>query len=199
MLAGLKRLLEQGYFTESKTQQETEIEFFRASDTISAFLTEMAIFDKNIVTPRSKALTAYKNYCDVLGLDAENEKKFTQRLKETPKISVTLIRNPQERAWKGLSLKTIDDDGKITQNDTLDTHDTRVAYAPVLDSSKREGRGTPPFAVSSVSPVSRFCSEECQNFDKPSCVAPNWQSLNKMSELPLNCPGYSYVAAGEDP
>jgi phage/plasmid-associated DNA primase len=44
MLEGLQRLLSQGYFTESKSQEETEIAFERASDTISAFLKEMAVF-----------------------------------------------------------------------------------------------------------------------------------------------------------
>lgn len=124
MLTGLKRLLEQGYFTESKTQQETEAEFLRASDTIGAFLTELGIFDKNLVTTRSKAFEAYKNYCDVLGLEAENEKKFTARLKETPRISVTSVKKPkQERAWKGVSFKEITDEGTIKTN-TEDTRDT---------------------------------------------------------------------------
>ena len=43
MLQGLKRLLEQGHFTESKTQRETEVEFLRASDTSSAFIKDMFI------------------------------------------------------------------------------------------------------------------------------------------------------------
>jgi P4 family phage/plasmid primase-like protien len=125
MLEGLQRLLTQGYFTESKTQQETEAEFLRASDTISSFITELCIFDKNSYTTRNDAFEAYKNYCDILGLDAENEKKFTSRLKETPKISVGFIRKPkQERVWKGLALKKIDDDGKIDQNVTLTTFAT---------------------------------------------------------------------------
>jgi len=45
----------------------------------------------------------------------------------------------------------------------------------------------------------RFCSEECKNFDKPSCQAPNWQSLNKKSEIPLGCPGYAYIVEIEEP
>jgi P4 family phage/plasmid primase-like protien len=189
MLAGLKRLLEQGYFTESKTQQETEIEFFRASDTISAFLTEMAIFDKNRVTTRSEAFTAYKNYCEVLGLDAEIEKKFTQRLKETPKISVCFVRTPkQERAWKGLGLKDIDDDGKITENATLATLATpkggvspSTDYGESLDRKVEENRSTPS-AVAAVAVVAeksitnddsqRFCGD-CGKFHLASCGFPN--------------------------
>ncbi len=206
MLKGLQRLLSQGYFTESKTQLETEIEFFRASDTISAFLTEMAILDKNRVTTRNEAFEAYKNYCDVLCLDPEPEKKFTQRLKNTPKISVCFVRIPkQERAWKGLGLKNIDDDGKITQNATLATLATRegvVIPRDISEISKNEVSINTHFPVASVASVARnypnrFCSEECKNFDRPSCMAPNWQSLNKKSELPCSCKGYSYLGAQE--
>jgi P4 family phage/plasmid primase-like protien len=113
MLDGLKRLLAQGHFTQSKTQQETEMEFQKASDSISAFLTEMGVFNRILVTTRSKAFDSYKNYCDVFGLFAESEKKFTVRLKETPKIAVGMVTNPRERAWKGLGLNAIDDDGKV--------------------------------------------------------------------------------------
>ena len=56
MLEGLKRLLTQGYFTESRTQNETELEYEKASDSISAFLTEMGIFDKNLVTTQERSL-----------------------------------------------------------------------------------------------------------------------------------------------
>jgi putative DNA primase/helicase len=153
MLAGLKRLLDQGFFTESKTQQETEAEFLRASDTISSFLTELCIFDKNLITTRSEALEAYKNYCDVLSLEPENEKKFTARLKDTPRVSVTLVRKPkQERAWKGLGLKAITDEGTILNFVTLDTANTGVYPQTNLENSKYiEGSSRP---VSDVSPVS---------------------------------------------
>jgi P4 family phage/plasmid primase-like protien len=116
MLEGLQRLLTQGYFTESKSQEETEIEFQRASDTISAFIKEMAIFNKNLVTTRSDAFDAYKNYCDIFGLEAENDKKFTQRLKETPKIkaTTTTAKGNRLRAWQGLGLKKLNEDGTVS-------------------------------------------------------------------------------------
>lgn len=116
MLQGLRRLLSQGVFTESKSQEETEIEFQRASDTISAFIKEMVILSKNLVTIRSDAYEAYKNYCDMFGLEAENDKKFTQRLKETPKIKVTTTtaKGSRLRAWQGLGLKKLNDDGTVS-------------------------------------------------------------------------------------
>jgi P4 family phage/plasmid primase-like protien len=123
MLQGLQRLLEQGYFTESKTQRETEAAFLRASDTISGWLHEVGIKDKNRVTTRSEATESYKSYCEVYGLITESEQEFTKKLKEVSWITVCSVKKPkQERAWKGLGLLRIDDDGKIT--DTVDTQDT---------------------------------------------------------------------------
>ena len=115
MLEGLKRLLEQRHFTQGKTQKETEILFQRASDSITAFKTEMLIFDKNLVVTRSQVFDAYKEYCDLYGLEADNEKRFTQALKETPKISATTVSKPKrERAWKGIGLKHLNDDDTVT-------------------------------------------------------------------------------------
>ena len=61
------------------------------------------------------------------------------------------------------------------------------------NSKKEQDKNGVP-SVLSV-PKNRYCSEECVNFDKPTCSAPNWQSLNKVSEIPLKCPGYSYIGA----
>jgi hypothetical protein len=43
----------------------------------------------------------------------------------------------------------------------------------------------------------RFCYVECVNFDKPSCAAKNWGSLNRESEVPMKCCGYTQANAGE--
>ncbi|MGA3289820.1 MAG: phage/plasmid primase, P4 family [Candidatus Bathyarchaeia archaeon] len=45
----------------------------------------------------------------------------------------------------------------------------------------------------------RFCSVECANFDKKECCHPaGWANLNKQTELPCKCPGYSYIGAPEE-
>jgi hypothetical protein len=202
MLTGLKRLLEQGYFTESKTQQETEAEFLRASDPVNAFISEMLDFDKQKVTARSDVLEAYKNYCEVLGLEVDNEKKFTQKLKDTPKIGSCVVRNPRmERAWKGIGLKQIDDDGNIIESVT---HVTLVTRLPLRsDSENLLDIGENKTRVTSVTSVTnpevlkdRFCAIECENFNKPSC--PFFiQKLSKDYLLPLKCYGFKAPIPGE--
>jgi putative DNA primase/helicase len=114
MLQGLQRLLINNCFSESKSQEETEILFERASDTISAFLKEMAVFGKNYAVLRSYAFDLYKEYCEVFGLDQESDKKFTQRLKETR--GITAGKRQGERIWKGVTFKEISEDGEISQN-----------------------------------------------------------------------------------
>jgi P4 family phage/plasmid primase-like protien len=111
MLEGLQRLLTQGYFTESKSQLETEIAFERASDTISAFLKEMAVYGKDYVTYRSYAWDCYKEYCEIFGLEQESDKKFTQRLKETR--GITPCKKDGDRAWRGVTFRNINEDGEI--------------------------------------------------------------------------------------
>ncbi len=197
-LEGLHRLLTQGYFTESKTQQKTEIEFQKTSDTIGAFLTEMAVFDKRIVTTRSEAFEKYKDYCEVFGLESENEKVFTARLKETPKITVSTVSKPKrERAWKGLGLKQLDDEGIVTAITDV-TGQIPLTLSENLKNSKDISHVTSVPSVTEGTFPNRYCQDECANFDKPTCTAPNWKALNQNSLLPMQCPGYAYVGAVDE-
>ena len=93
MMIGKKQLLKNGKFTMSKTQRETEILFERASNTINAFIVEMAIKNKNFVTTREEAYEAYKNYCEVFDLDVENDKKFTVKMREEKGVTKCKTKN----------------------------------------------------------------------------------------------------------
>ena len=118
MLEGLQRLLANGFFTESKTQKDIELEFQRVSDTIGAFLNELGIFGKNFTCTRAKAYEAYENYCEVYGLEPENVKDFTQELEHTPKVSKG--KKGGERYWKGVSFNS------ITELDDEDSTQTKL-------------------------------------------------------------------------
>ena len=177
MLEGLQRLLSQGYFTESKSQEETEVAFERASDSISAFIKEMAIFGKNYVTLRSAAYSLYKDYCDVFGLEQENEKKFTQSMKETKGVTQGRIKN--ERAWKGVTFKEISDDGKIINKCTDCTLRTRFSPSDISEGEiEKKESSTRVRTVQSV----RKCGD-CLLFHKPGCVYPG----SNFDKIPENC------------
>ena len=136
MLEGLKRLLSQGHFTQGKSQKETEILFQRTSDSLTAFITEMAISDKILTTTRKDAYEAYKNYCDVLGLYAVNEQLFTAKLKQTPHVTVTTVSHPSKlRAWKGIGFKFMDDDGKVSAVSEV----SPLILSPIYQSHLKDG------------------------------------------------------------
>jgi hypothetical protein len=71
-------------------------------------------------------------------------------------------------------------------------------FEVVPKGSRREMRIWKTTPLETPPTPKRYCSVECVNFDKPSCTAPNWGDLNKLSEIPLRCPGYSYIGAPEE-
>jgi putative DNA primase/helicase len=179
MLEGLHRLLVNGCFTESKSQEETELLFERASDSIGAFLKEMVVYDKNLVTTRSDAFTSYKDYCDFYGLDADNEKKFTQRLKETPRVSVTTVSHPKrERAWRGIGLKNLKDDTDVTD---VTGKGGLYPLAYFKESNNREESSTPVTSVTGVTENPKNCGH-CVKFRMPNCDSEAWESRNGNDE-----------------
>ena len=94
----------------------------RQSDTIHAFLNEVVDFIKNGVITRSEYYQNYKNYCDVFGLDPESNRRFTQVMQGTKGISECKIGN--ERSWKGVRCKKIDEDGLIKDVSSTDSTDS---------------------------------------------------------------------------
>jgi hypothetical protein len=200
MLEGLKRLLSQGYFTESRSQAQTEIAFERASDTIRAFITEMAIFDKNRVTTRTEAYEAYKRYCDVHGLENESDKKFTQKLKNTPRVSVSTVPPNNQRAWKGLGLKQLNDEGSLAdlthlshfEESTLDESQT-IQISPSASDQKSVKSVNGPFGES-PEPLAK----DCIHFHLASCSHPNPTCLTPLNPCPSTCRSFGVLPSFED-
>ena len=64
---------------------------------------------------------------------------------------------------------------------------------------EKEAETTAEQSIAVVLPNStseRFCYDECNNFDKPSCCHPEgWANLKQKTPLPLACPGYSYIGS----
>ena len=106
MLTGLHALLCQNDFSKSKTTEETTIEFKRISDTIGAWLQEKTQINPEKYTIRTEAFEHYKTYCDDIEAAPETKTKFTQRLKDTPRIRDSSVRenDKKERAWLNLEL-----------------------------------------------------------------------------------------------
>jgi len=117
-LEGLQRLLKKGMFTQTKSQDEIQAEFLRASDSIGAWLNDATTIDRkqNLVTDRAKAYDHYKNYCEIFGLNHETKPKFTQRLRDTKGIldKRTRVQGKLDRYWFGLGLKNLSEMENVT-------------------------------------------------------------------------------------
>ena len=190
-LDGLQRLLIQGFFTQSKTQKDTEIEFTRVTHPPSAFILEKAVFDKNVETMRSTALTYYQNYCEEIGVNADARYLTDALNKLAPKVRAgwTKIKGKNERVWKGIAFKKGDGDD-LPQIPQLPQHNLLTIISSPKNNKKIEN------GVASVAnPLSevknrRYCSVECKNFDKPSCFSDHWADFTVKTTLPCNCPGF---------
>lgn len=189
MLEGLRRLLSQGVFTESKSQKETMLEFQRVSDSISAFLTEQCILGPNGVTARSSAYDCYKEYCDMIGAQPENDKAFTQRLKNTPRIKAgwTRVAGKAERAWEGFSVKPIQDE--VATHATVAT----LLSTPVTISEKSDNYSESTRRVANVASVAET-AKDCANFHLSSCSHPNPDCLLPTNSCPGNCRSFKPIA-----
>ena len=123
MLEGLQRLLCNGRFTESKTQNETQTAFLRHSDPINAFLNEFVDYEKNFAVKRSEFYEGHKDYCEVFGLRVETMPKFTQRILNTKGIYTYRI-GRNDRGWRGVKLRSFNDNDEIVKDCILRTERT---------------------------------------------------------------------------
>ena len=129
-LTGLQRLLCNGIFTTSKTQAETELDFLRASDSISAFINETATYDKTLLTSIEDVKTAYNSYCDFYGLDVENEKRLAVKLSDLPHVKHTAkrIEGIQHKVWEGVNFKILKE---IDENNPKEVGQTKLSVKTV--------------------------------------------------------------------
>jgi P4 family phage/plasmid primase-like protien len=171
MLEGLQRLLKNGKFTESRSQQETETAFLRASDTIGAFLKEIAVIDrtKTKYAGRKEALEAYKEYCEYYGLENLNEKILTQRLKDTRGISEgkRFIQSlgKRDRAWVGLELKKLPEDSESGTDGTAGMNyytQTNLSNDKKIEESKDDVPSVPLVPESDVENYQQLVCYFCQ-------------------------------------
>jgi P4 family phage/plasmid primase-like protien len=157
MLEGLHRLCLNGDFTLSKTTQEVILEFKRTSDPIGAWMEDMCVFDVAGFVSRKAAFEDYKNYCDQeLGKAPETERRFYQRLRDTPKVKD--YESSKERGFKGIRLKNSDDkpdeQGQTqltsTSNTTVTTDNFNCQKIPSAAHSQKNEAQKPVVSVVAV-------------------------------------------------
>jgi len=81
-LAGLKRMKQTEIFSSSKEMKKNKNKYKAHNDTVSAFLQEKAVMDKEAKIVGKKFHENYQRYCEKQGLDAQSRKTFTRILKQ---------------------------------------------------------------------------------------------------------------------
>lgn len=204
------KLFTQGYFSVSKTQLETEIMFNRVTDNISAFISEMVIIDKNVITPRTVAVNTYLEYCEEIGVEPRKASELTQGLQRIPKVKDGWINTPTKaRAWIGLGLRTeiLPHLPQLPQQNILSIFENPknkenkkgvVSVVAVVNPKEEqlkvvtEENGLRRVEVNPDTFKAPICSEVCQSYGKPSCP---WfiQKIPNDFVKPLRCHGYVKV------
>jgi len=173
MLEGLKRLNEKAQFTTSKSTEEMELEFEKASNPFNAWLIENCVFISNAYILRDDANENYENYCNELEVTKDSKKVFYEKMRTTPKIKDTrkFIAGKAERVFEGISLKNMTDM----------TDMTGAQYRECLEDSNIEQVSTPVKGVISVMEEPFFIkcfdcqktlnkNEVCTFQQKPYCI-----------------------------
>ncbi len=107
MVNGLKLLIEEKGFGESKSTNDIKREFEKLSDTIIAFFNEQCVKNAQSVAPKETIYNAYKTYCEDQGLTIEGKTKFSQRIAEQPGVKEDRqqIEGKTMRCWRGIMVK----------------------------------------------------------------------------------------------
>jgi len=93
MIEGAKRLIQnKGKFTETKSQEETIIQFKRATDPIAAFIAECLKFDPNSIIAKIKVYDYYKKYCEIINVSNESNTKLNESPNSEAKIKPVSVR-----------------------------------------------------------------------------------------------------------
>ncbi|MGD0451454.1 MAG: phage/plasmid primase, P4 family [Candidatus Bathyarchaeia archaeon] len=141
MLEGLHRISRNKDFSKSKTTAETMTEFKRASDPIGAWLDDNCVFGLDFYISRKASHDNYKLYCEDMNATPETDRKFYERLRNTPRVrdSNTKIKGETEtRFWIGLCLKT-----DVERQKTLLEAKSKVKQTELgTDSTDSTGNGT---------------------------------------------------------
>jgi len=96
-------------FYSSQATEKILLEFKRTSDAIGAWIEDNCTFDVEGFISRKEAFEDYKNYADEeLGKTPETERRFYQRLRDTPKVK-DHNSHQEGRGFKGIRLKKPDD------------------------------------------------------------------------------------------
>ena len=106
-IEGAKRLLENGEFSTCEMVEERVNEYRYSSDSVSEFIGEQVLFEKDSFETKDTLYNAYVNWCKNNGRYPVSKRKFSRRAKNEPNTLQDYnptFRGEQVRAWQNTRL-----------------------------------------------------------------------------------------------
>ena len=107
-LDGLKRLLENGKFTMTKTRDEIETEWVTRTDSLRAFVIKHVSADPDYYVVKDEFYVAYQEFCDKREVPPVEKAMVGRRLPtlfpKTTEFYPLIGKTKQRRAWRGIRL-----------------------------------------------------------------------------------------------
>lgn len=115
MLEGLFRLQKNKCFTKTKTTEEMDIEFEKASNPFNAWIIEKCELNPAAYLLREEALENYNDYCDELGVARDSKTIFFGKMRTTRRVKELQkrINGKRERIFEGITFKNVENDESV--------------------------------------------------------------------------------------
>jgi putative DNA primase/helicase len=104
-LEGLKRLLDKGRFSSSKTTDETKEQMKRMASPVHAFRLDWCEEGSEKEILKRDFYNAYKEYCTIHNLPLVQENSFARKLLAIKDLRLQEIKHGTKRYWKGITLR----------------------------------------------------------------------------------------------
>ena len=117
-IEGLKRLLEKGDFSETKSVAEVRENYIRQSDSVSAFQMDCIVIKSDGEIEKKKLYTSYADYCREKGYPTVPENTFHRDLQRIIRVEDYRPRRDGQRVqcWKGISLLNMENNPDMVDN-----------------------------------------------------------------------------------
>ncbi len=114
-IEGLRRLLEQGDFSSTKSIEEVRENYIRQSDSVAAFILDAIEIKSNEYIPKKKLYTAYADYCRELSYPAVPENTFHRELQKKIRVEDyrPSLNNQRVQCWMGIALNMENNPDKV--------------------------------------------------------------------------------------